>query len=172
MTRARDSQRSKVYDAEDEYRTSIVGEGYREIWEIQRWVNEIVKSQWWTTLYPGIIAVKVKDGRRRRSACGGYNGNGTGEIKLPRGFRYKVVILHELAHVVTQYLDLTAAWHGEVFVGRFLDLVDRWIGKLEGLALRWFFCKLRVKWQERHCQKGYRNEAESARSGGDCPGQI
>ncbi|HUV93916.1 MAG TPA: hypothetical protein VMX14_03685 [Anaerolineae bacterium] len=149
MTRARDSQRSKVYNGEDEYWVAVGNHSIPEVWQIQRWVNRIVDSPWWTQRWPHVIVVQVNDGRRRRNACGQYLGGGTGLIKVPRPCRRKMVILHELAHVVTPDVH---PWHGEVFVGRFLALVDKWMGQLEGLALRWFLSKNGVKWQELHRQ--------------------
>lgn len=146
----RDSQRSRVYNAEDEYQVAVGPHCIAEVWEIQRWVNRIVESPWWTQRWSHVILVQVNDGRSRRSACGEYLGDGTGLIKLPRACRRKMVILHELAHVVTPDLH---PWHGEVFVGCLLAFVDKWMGQLQGLALRWFLSKNRVKWQELHRQK-------------------
>jgi len=148
----RDSQRSRVYDAEDEYLVALGRQYIPELWELQRWVNQIIESTWWTARFPRVIVVQVKDGRRRRSACGSYIGGGTGRIKVPCAWRCKTIILDELAHVVTLSIDGVGAWHGELFVGDYLALVDRWMGQLEGLALRWFLSKNRLKWQELHRQ--------------------
>jgi len=145
MPVARDSQRSKVYEAEDEYRVALGAQRIPDVPLIQRWVNCIVKSDWWAQRFSDVVVVKVGDGRRRRYACSAFVGPGKGLIKLPRASRTKMIILHELAHVVTPAME---PWHGEVFVGRFLAFVDTWMGQLQGLAFRWFLSKNRVKWQE------------------------
>lgn len=147
MTRSRDSQRSKVYKAEDDYRDTIGTPLIRDVPLIQRWVNCMVRSDWWAERYPHVIVVKVKDGRRRRIACAQYERPGIWAIKLPRHTRTRLIIVHEVAHTVTL---VTEPWHGDVFVGNLLAFVDRWMGQLEGVALRWFLSKNRVKWEERN----------------------
>lgn len=143
-----------MYGAEGEYRHVLGTPLIRDVPLIQQWVNAIVNSEWRKERFRGIINVQAKDGRRRKYACCTYIAPMWWVIKLPRYTRSRLIILHELAHVFTSPLE---PWHGKVFVGILLALVDRWMGQLEGLALRWFLSKNRVKWQERNGRKGTRD---------------
>lgn len=144
MAQSRDSQRIKVYRAGWEFADLLPDHYMPNIRSVQTWVNGIVGSNWWREQYPDIRHVEVKDGRGRRKA-GGWSSRGWGTITLPRALRHQKTILHELAHVVTSY---DVASHGKIFVQNWLALVDKWMGDLEGAALRWFLAKHRVKWDE------------------------
>ena len=148
MSRPRDSQRSKVYEAEENFHWLLLSNQLERcilnIHSLRAWVDGITSSDWWRQRYPGVHSVEVKDGRRRRRACGWREGT-RGTISLPRRSRQQSSILHELAHVV---INNTVAAHGPMFVQHYLALVDMWIGELEGAALRWFLAKNRVKWEE------------------------
>lgn len=149
MSRPRDSQRSKVYQAELEFEAALDGRNptYPDIHAVRVGVEWIVESRWWRSRFPGITNVLVQDGRGRRYPGGRppLEGSPIGGITLPRSCRHKSILLHELAHIVAPIDD---AWHGKSFVRCYLALVDEWIGQMEGLALRWFFAKNRVKWDE------------------------
>lgn len=145
MTRRRDYQRSKVYDAEDE-----VGEGKRldTVIEIQAWVDKITHSSWWNSRFPEIRnhTVVVKDGRGRRSG-GALRGILESDIRIPRHFRTQKWILHELAHITVD--ELEHAWHGCEFAHNYLVLIQRWMGREYANELRSAFKRHRVHWYRR-----------------------
>lgn len=149
MNRPRDSQRSKVYRAELEFEAALDGRNpiYPDIHAIRARVEQIVGTHWWQSRFPHVSCVLVKDGRGRRFPGGRapLEGSPVGSISLPRNTRNKMTVLHELAHVVAPAQE---AWHGKNFVRCYLALTDTWIGQMEGLALRWFLAKNRVKWDE------------------------
>ena len=146
----RDSQRSKVYGAEREVKFPKALERLETVPEIEAWLSKIMRSAWWKKYkiqsaafinrepFPLKLykSIRVKDGRGRRHACGGH-----GSISLPMWSRYRLVILHEVAHV----LQRERPWHGRQFTQIFLDLVRRWIGKPAYTELRAAFRKHRVK---------------------------
>jgi putative metallohydrolase (TIGR04338 family) len=119
----RDSQRSKVYEAE-----RVIwhrGVQFSNLQEVDAYVQRICKSAYWRKLR-GAYYVKVKDGRRRRSACA----FDWGTIALPRWSRQEAVILHELTHTLVNFNnDRNVAWHGKEFASTYLKLVKRYMGK-------------------------------------------
>ena len=162
---ARDSQRSRMYSAEKEatYKCKIV---YLDsIHDIRDWVNKIVDSRWFQFRWP-VECIRVTDGRRRSSACGSAQPDRIfvradrsaryfgwkGTIKLPKWARYQMVVLHEIAHVVTDQeykrSDGIAA-HGPEFCSNLLQLVRRWMGAEAHATLKESFKNGRVKHTKR-----------------------
>ncbi len=124
--RPRDAQRIRVYRAEwamsawerKEDRLSTVN-------LMQSYVDCIVGESWFLErygwLWNGQPYITVKDGRRRKTACGDYYRS---TISVPKDMRYKEVILHEICHVITPNIY---SWHGPEFCTNLLLLVDRWL---------------------------------------------
>ena len=143
MPQERDSQRGKVYDAETA--TEIyTANGDMPLEEIKAWVEKIVESRWMRGRYNFAHCAgmpKVKDGRGTRWARGGAS-----FMTLPCWSRSRLVVLHELAHVIQhrEYI-WTVAGHGREFCSIFLALVYRWIGKDAGDELRAAFKAKKVK---------------------------
>ena len=158
--RKRDFQRSKVYRSERDLSAGLGEYGGRveTIPEIQKWINQIVASRWMKGYlsrqrnrgrkhaigHPG-KSVRVTDGRGRRTACAQLNGNQTAEIKMPKWSRSKLVILHELTHVYTNWRY--PAWHGRQFCANYLEFVKRWIGKEAHSELKASFDRNKVKYR-------------------------
>ena len=157
--RPRDSQRSKVYAAERMHSQWYDENQYANLGEIQSWVDGICKSRWFKNRYPRYAVdkksimkygraadgIKVLDGRGRIRPCGSTRGF----IKLPMWSRFELLILHEIAHVVTRrngYHGPLPAWHGREFCANFLALVRRFLGKEAGKELKACFKKKRVKY--------------------------
>lgn len=113
--RIRDSQRQAVYRWEqavmDIYRennpTLTFAQCRDLVWRV------------WGEYRPGEQAPIVKDGRGRRSACGGRR-----SIKLPIHARCKVVVLHEIAHS----LQTEQPWHGGQFTRLVSELWEHYAG--------------------------------------------
>lgn len=130
-TRPRDSQRSKVYAAENAtftYGQTIPNDG------LQKRVNEILDRR----------PIRARWGARSVSAILGRGGGwaGGGRISLGVSSRNDWMICHELAHILTprQY-----AAHGPEYVGVYLFLVETVLGVEQARALREQFRAKRVK---------------------------
>ncbi|TET39004.1 MAG: hypothetical protein E3J69_00820 [Anaerolineales bacterium] len=158
--RPRDSQMSKVYAAERKHSLWREESQYDSISHVQVWVDSICKSRWFKNRYPRYAlaksiqtafltdrerGIKVLDGRGRRKACGSTRGF----IKLPVWSRSDLVILHEIAHVVTRrkgYHGPLPAYHGREFCANYLALVRQFLGKEAAKELKVCFKKSRVKY--------------------------
>ena len=137
----RDSQRMRVYRAQE---AVAKGMHYPTIAECQGFADSVTGSRWWRDRdpYRG-QKIAVADGRARKNAV---SYNHYFRIALPRHTRYQRVILHELAHQLTDHrYGLDAAWHGPEFAGVFLAMVYRFIGPENGQALRRKFRELGVR---------------------------
>lgn len=124
--RPRDSQRQRLYDAEQGSLGAIskplTFEGCVEY-------LRLVKSRpWYRTRWAngGAGVVVRSNGQGGRA--------GSGEIRLGEWARQEVVVLHELAHTLTP--TYTCAAHGPEFAGVLLFLVRHQMGKAAGDALR------------------------------------
>lgn len=131
MREMRDSQRSRVYAAENtvyRHKQTIPND------KLQATVDAIldkrvIRSRW------GIKSVRVEFGRSRGVSYGGM-------IALGVGARNEWVICHELAHELTPH---QYASHGPEFCGIYLFLVENVIGKEAAAKLRAAFKAGRVK---------------------------
>ena len=157
--RPRDSQRSKVYKAEQGHSLWFDEALFDSVGEVQEWVDCICRSRWFKNRYPRYAidaksimkygraadGIKVLDGRSRQRACGSTRGF----IKLPVWTRSDLHILHEIAHVVTRrngYQGPLPAYHGRDFCANYLALVRQFMGKEEADELKGCFKKHRVKY--------------------------
>jgi len=120
MSNPRDKQRKRVYDWE---RAAVWGAWWQPPTAQQdglplaicaRLVRRVFKDH-------GFPPPAVKDGRGRRSACGSRY-----LIRLPRWARQVEVVLHEVAHGLTDHYAPEEAGHGRTFVGIYIYLLDRY----------------------------------------------
>lgn len=124
MSRPRDTQRSKLYAAE----RRAFGRSTAElpaVADVQAYVDKVVGTAWWIARW-GFDPVRVADGRGSSSArCISTTG-----IAMPVDMRSKWVVLHELAHVVTQrqYGWNVVPWHGWEFCDNYLAIVRHYLG--------------------------------------------
>jgi hypothetical protein len=132
---ARDTQRQRVYNAEHSIRKDPIGTGSMD--EVTAFTAQVVGSSWWRKRSTTRV-VQVKDGRGRVNACAYGN-----TIKLPRWARSKMVVLHELAHI----LQSGDAPHGREFAAAMIALVDRFGDPGDGELLRAAFAEKRVRWR-------------------------
>jgi len=155
----RDSQRSKVYNAErmvDAWKETP----YDALSGAEAFIDKVTGSPY-TQRKWGYIKPAVMDGRGCRSARGSRY-----QIVLPRWARTRLVILHELAHGYTaqqariapkwfmspgrptpfsDYNGIEYASHGWQFCTIYLDLVRHFIGKQAHDELKAAFKTKRVK---------------------------
>jgi putative metallohydrolase (TIGR04338 family) len=138
----RDSQRSKLYEAE----RAVDWSGERKfatVAEIQRYVDRLTDQMWWIKRWPRIAkgtvltwnggfedrpAIVVMDGRGRRRA-----GAAGRMITMPKWSRTEHSTLHEVAHIVTTG---DHASHGWQFAAHELELVHHMMGKAKADALK------------------------------------
>ena len=143
--RERDTQRSKVYRAESA--ADISGKRYETIPEIEAYLNRVFLHEWFKRHHPRARGFVVKDGRGRSKACGGALGWRSVKMSLPKWSRCEGVILHELAHGLTEIeWGRGTAWHGWEFCKTFLELVKHYQGKEAGERLRLSFKEHRVRY--------------------------
>lgn len=143
--RYRDTQRQKVYDAEDvlavaprsaaarrllDGGSKVPSTGAVSIEACQAYVDWLTDQAWFQRRW----------GRRKLLVRHKVHGNATGgygRVTLPPWARTEHVILHEVAHGL---LPKPHAWHGPEYVGIFLTLVRHTLGEDAG---RRFSDKLR-----------------------------
>ena len=138
MKRERDTQRGKLYGAEGAVFTSEeaafhdkANKQLETVTECQQLVNRITNSQWWSKKFvprwmiggkfvgPRHV-IKVTDGRGARKATARAGGR---VINLPRWYRRRWIILHELTHCLTFRTDgHKVEAHGLEFAGELYRL--------------------------------------------------
>jgi putative metallohydrolase (TIGR04338 family) len=141
---ARDTQRKKVYDAEDAAFDKSKSEEL-SVLECQAFIDKCLSSKVLQRKYPRAARrgyFKVADGRGRRRACyaPGYE-----ELRIPRWARSRWILLHELAHGLTYP---SQPWHGWKFCECYLYLVRVFLGRGAEEILKTEFKARRVKFRE------------------------
>jgi putative metallohydrolase (TIGR04338 family) len=141
---ARDSQRSRVYKAEGRFWSQHeCGKEQMSLDECVAYVEKITRTAWWkkrANRHRVRSLPKVKDGRGRRSAAASRP---FWTIWLPRAYRDKATILHELAHLLVKPTDQPP--HGREFCAIYLELVKRFIGPEAAKGLKAEFKNGRAK---------------------------
>lgn len=138
----RDFQRSWVYRAERAAFGWPKDDYFDTIEDVQAYVDRIVRSRWWKSLTP-VRQVHVKGGQ----GASGLRRGQIGTLKISEDLRYKWVVWHELAHIVTPPNTLhNIPAHGWEFCRTYLKIVDRWGYEGAGKVLRNSFKENRVKW--------------------------
>jgi len=163
----RDQQRSRVYDAENKINNktkSNVGGRLETVADVEQWVEKIRRSVWFRNRWPFIREIRIKDGRGTRNGFAWASATTEplfartepgfdpltnryktiGFLNLPVWSRSRLVILHELAHIVTNseymasrgYKQTPVAGHGPEFCSVYLALVRRYLGEPFYLELR------------------------------------
>lgn len=122
----RDTQRARLYKADD-----VLAQWSKplpKVADMERFVKKVWSSKRLKASYPKAMKIRppaVKDGRgHSRNATGGY-----WEIDMPRWSRTTAVVLHELAHVITQREFPAAAAHGWEYSGVYLRLALLFMGR-------------------------------------------
>jgi putative metallohydrolase (TIGR04338 family) len=136
----RDSQRSKVYKADDVL-VNYPQQRFETVTQCKAYVDEVRKRL--TKVYPQLLTdITVGDGRGLRMARGGWWG-----IKLPKWARAEWVILHELAHTIAARKYSINVKHNQPWAEIYLDLVERVMGKEASKLLKDSFKAYRVKYK-------------------------
>ncbi len=135
MDRPRDSQRARLYRAENEV---DAGRALPTVAAMQGYVDGVAATGWFLDKWgPHTFDVRPGHGHKRATATP------AGVLQMPRWARRELTVLHEMAHCVT---PVTFAAHGSEYAGVLLALVRRAMGLGPGQALEDAFGRHRVKW--------------------------
>lgn len=145
--RPRDAQRRKVYDAEIEAGLKRGTPRFEYISDVRDYVlkvrtNGYLRRRYEHSLQPPI---DVQDGGNRAARATGN----VSRIRLPRWAWSEYIVLHELAHVITEreYGILNTAWHGREYCEILLDLVRFMLGRDQHDELKRRYKELGVKFR-------------------------
>jgi len=141
--RPRDAQRLRVYRAE----TPVPASPLPGLDACGAYAERVVGTLWWHARFPHrtIAAVpRLRPGNGARQAFFREEDGGQYSITLPRRYRTKGVVLHELAHwALWDEHDL--AHHGETFTRVLLDATTEFCGHERADALAASFVEHRVR---------------------------
>jgi putative metallohydrolase (TIGR04338 family) len=135
VDRPRDSQRARLYRAENEV---DAGRALPTVPTMQAYVDEVAAAGWFTDRW-GVRTFDVRPGYGHKRATA----NGEGVLQMPRWARRELTVLHEVAHCLTPE---TFAPHGSEYAGVFLAIVRRAMGFGPAQALEDSFDRNRVRW--------------------------
>lgn len=135
-----DSQRERVYAAEQMLGDEPI---FKSLPLTQAWIDEVVASDWWNKKFPKIKKIIALDGRGRVKGIAGRLTPEIGYVRLPKRTRYRLYILHEIAHVSQPFWS---ACHGREFCRTFLLLVRKWMSREKAHELRRAFRWQVVTW--------------------------
>lgn len=139
---SRDSQQSKVYNAEWAYqKVHGVGTKFDSIEECRKYINRIVKSKTWEKLCNGKAKTLTVEEHRSQSYLGLAHWGG--HITLNKSGMNKYVILHEMAHCSGGNMH-----HDFSFCDTLLKLVSRFIGREEAVTLKKCFKEKNVRYRK------------------------
>lgn len=152
MTKKRDTQRSKVYRAEEALKSLVGSEGLT-VPECQALIDKWASSAYLRRHYPqASVRCEVRDGRGHRRAVyyseyavqeAGFFTGWRPVIHLPKWARSKLVLAHEYAH----HLAPEGAKHDHEWAALYLYLVRVFIGKWAEDELKASFKTNRVKFR-------------------------
>jgi putative metallohydrolase (TIGR04338 family) len=135
MDRPRDSQRARLYRAENEV---DAGGALPTVAVMQGYVDGVAASGWFLDRW-GARTFDVRPGYGHKRATA----TSDGVLQMPRWARREMTILHEVAHCLTPQ-DFAA--HGREYAGVLLALVRRAMGLGPAQALEDAFDRHRVRW--------------------------
>lgn len=141
MTKARDSQRIKVYRAEWEIKkTSPLGWGKSD--NVRKFVTKVLTSAYVTRRYGKLPIPKIEPKHHGRATYSGY----WQRIELPRWAMTKETVLHEVAHHIVHWkYGSRCAGHGPEFVKVFLELLSHFISKEHAKQIQSLYAQQGVK---------------------------
>lgn len=139
----RDAQRARVYRAELPQPSSPLP----GLDACARFADRVVGTLWWNARFPHLTLDRVprlRPGNGARTAYFGETDDGELTITLPRRYRTKGIVLHELAHwALHDQPDLPS--HGATFARIVLDATDEFCGADRAAALEAAYRAERVR---------------------------
>ena len=157
--RQRDSQRSRLYNADD----ALIpwSEPLPEMEDLERYTKWVFGLKRLRNALPGCLSWKtpdLRDGRRRNTAAAT-----AWTVWMPRHSRKSYILLHELAHVLTRRTyGYEVAGHGWEYCSVFLKLVLYAMGREAYNALKASFKRYRVKFKAPRKRKPLSPEQRAA----------
>lgn len=148
---SRDSQRQRVYNAENKARKLMTEAGlwFTDVATEARYrarIDAIMGSAWMQEHYPAATRRKVEltwSTRRRGGACAGIVGITTSITDFAL---HELVLLHELAHTIQKRTGEKDPGHGRIYCRIYLRLVRRFVGQLAYNILRDCFKEAGVRY--------------------------
>lgn len=142
--RARDSQRARVYRAE----TPVPSSPLPGLDACAAFADRVIGTLWWQARFPDHTLDRVprfRPGNGARQAFFREEPDGEHTITLPRRYRTKGVVLHELAHWAL-WSDHDLPHHGSTFTRLLLDATEEYLGpeRAEELARSYRAERVRV----------------------------
>lgn len=131
----------RIYRAEDQTIARMIPESKMNLEEVLLFVTKVTSSEWWLRRSP-VPVIKIRDGRGDKRALS-YQSDGV--IILPKWARTRPIILHELAHVLT---NNECEPHGSEFAANVMDLYKKFLGKRWALVLADRFRANKIRWQD------------------------
>lgn len=154
-TREVDSQRSKVYKAEDA--SKVRGQQFASMDEVTAYVRDLCRDPKFKAYAPRVAAATYEfhnGGGARRATCttwgigAGRMGRPYVRLMFPKWSRYEEVVLHEMAHAVSdERHGHSAAAHGRGFTESLLWLVRLRMGAAAEASLKAAFTEGKVKFR-------------------------
>jgi len=144
--RPRDTQRSRVYRAE----TGLSSSPLPGLEACHRFAQRVVGTLWWHARFPDhtLAALpRLRPGNGARQAFYREEEDGTATITLPRRYRTKGVVLHELAHWGLADEE-GLAHHGPGFTRLLLDAIEEFCGPDRAAELAAAYREHRVRVSE------------------------
>jgi len=141
--RPRDSQRSRVYAAE----STLPQSPLPGLVACASFADRVVGTFWWTARFPSRAldgVPRLRPGNGARQAFLRDEDDGTHSMTLPRRYRTKAVVLHELVHWALRGRPEVAD-HGRTFTRVLLDATEEFCGPDRAGALRDAFDIHRVR---------------------------
>jgi putative metallohydrolase (TIGR04338 family) len=143
MTAPRDVQRSRLYRAEGHLTSSPLP----GLEACTRFADRVVGTLWWQARFPQHPLAhlpRLRPGNGARQAFWRQEEDGSHTITLPRRYRTKGVVLHELVHwALSDAPDLPA--HGTTFARVLLDATDEFCGSERADVLAAAYAEHRVR---------------------------
>lgn len=139
-----DTQRERLYLAERTL-TEFAVQDFASLSEANRFIQRFIKRKAWTNKTP---VQKVTVTSYNRVWATGCRIGCSGEIDLPTKWAWnKMVIAHELAHVMVPGLPGRRAIHGYEFAGAYIYLTGKMCGKeVENKLIQAFF-NYNIDWE-------------------------
>jgi putative metallohydrolase (TIGR04338 family) len=138
----RDAQRRRVYLAE----TPLPASPLAGLDACAAFMDRVIGTLWWWSRFPDMgydRAPRLRPGHGARQAFFIAESDGGPSITLPRRYRTKGVVLHELGHfALSEQRDLPP--HGRTFARLLLDMTTEFLGPQRAAALQEAYIEQRV----------------------------
>jgi putative metallohydrolase (TIGR04338 family) len=139
----RDAQRSRIYRAE----TPVASSPLPGLDACATFAERVIGTLWWQARFPDHtldLTPRFRPGNGARQAFFREEEDGEPTITLPRRYRTKGVVLHELAHwALWSAIDLPH--HGSTFARVLLDATEEFLGPERSVMLAASFAGERVR---------------------------